>query len=141
MSSPIPIGNPPITQAWLGIWYVPLRDEPDPLQIEIVKRLDLKPWKTIPATSFIDPYDMAETLVRARDASSDPPQLTYLFIPGTRFDVHGTRRGRGGGWYDRFLSRIPRSWLRIGVCRSDQWSETDLERRAWDEPMDHIVRL
>ena len=63
---------------------------------------------------------------------------TALLIPGRRFDAQGARDGRGGGWYDRFLSKVPRAWLRIGFCYARQFSETPLVQNAWDEPMDVV---
>lgn len=64
---------------------------------------------------------------------------TYILVPGTKFDIHGTRYGKGGGWYDRFLSKIPSEWLRIGVADKSQMSETQLPKQKWDEPVDWIV--
>ena len=63
---------------------------------------------------------------------------TAVLLPGKRFDAYGTRHGQGGGWYDRFLSRTPSSWLRVGLCFSDQFSRTPLSREAWDQPV-HVV--
>ena len=62
-----------------------------------------------------------------------------LLIPGKRFDPAGTRHGRGGGWYDRFLSNIPASWLRIGIAPRSNISRSFLEREAWDEPVDWVL--
>jgi 5,10-methenyltetrahydrofolate synthetase len=129
MRSPIPIGNPPITQDWLGIWYKPLSGEPIP------KMGPLIPWYVVPQNPEMDPFKLAEELINRapKDARA------YLLVPGTRFDRFGARYGRGGGWYDRFLSRLPRSWLRIGIAKSHQISETELERNPWDEPVDWLL--
>ncbi|MEI7512658.1 MAG: 5-formyltetrahydrofolate cyclo-ligase [Candidatus Uhrbacteria bacterium] len=125
----IPIGNPPIKQDWLGIWYTPLPDEPIP------NLGNLKPWKTIQANKTQDPFKLADTYKREVPSGSS----VYLLIPGMRFDRFGTRKGRGGGWYDRFLSAVPRTWLRVGVCSPETWSETRLEQNTWDEPMDWLL--
>lgn len=61
-----------------------------------------------------------------------------IFIPGREFDVSGTRHGRGGGWYDRFLVHIPRKWKRIGFCYQSQFSEKALVRESWDQPVDVV---
>ncbi len=62
-----------------------------------------------------------------------------IFIPGTAFDVFGTRHGRGAGWYDRLLSRVPKEWIRIGVTDVPRFSHERLTRESWDEPMDWII--
>lgn len=63
----------------------------------------------------------------------------YILIPGTTFDLYGTRHGKGGGWYDRFLSSVPADWLRIGVAHKDQLSEKRLVRKNWDQPVDWLI--
>ena len=47
-----------------------------------------------------------------------PPDV--VLIPGVAFTAEGSRLGRGGGFYDRFLRSLPKSSLRIGVCFSTQ---------------------
>lgn len=62
-----------------------------------------------------------------------------VFLPGRVFDKTGTRHGRGGGWYDRFLSDAPKRWIRVGVTREKNISAAPLERKPWDEPVDFIL--
>jgi len=131
MRHPIPIGNPPIEQGWLGIWYEPLPDEPFPIMG------NQRPWKTIPKHGEWDPFELVKTY--KQEIPSDAK--VYLLIPGTRFDRFGTRHGRGGGWYDRFLSAVPRDWMRIGVFSHGTLSEEALERKDWDEPMDCLIEV
>ena len=61
-----------------------------------------------------------------------------IFLPGTKFDAQGVRYGRGGGWYDRFLSQTPAEWLRVGCCSQEQFSETPLKKEVWDELVDWV---
>ena len=56
-----------------------------------------------------------------------------IVVPGMAFDRQGHRLGRGKGYYDRFLSRIPNIY-KIGVCFSFQ-----LIDNVPSEPTDILV--
>jgi 5-formyltetrahydrofolate cyclo-ligase len=56
----------------------------------------------------------------ARCLLVDPATLSCVFVPGLAFDGTGLRLGRGGGFYDRFLSQAPASLARIGLMFSCQ---------------------
>lgn len=135
MSSLIPIGNPPITQEWLGIWYAPRGDEPDPASFAFIRQGELRPWHVVPPKRDLDPIAYAEMVKRGMPADA----RVYVLVPGRRFDRFGTRHGRGGGWYDRFLSHLPRSWMRIGATTPELLSDEPLVRQPWDEPMDRLI--
>jgi 5-formyltetrahydrofolate cyclo-ligase len=67
-------------------------------------------------------------------------ERTLVLVPGLLFDVEGGRLGRGGGYYDRFLSRIrqlPRVSV-VGLCYDEQLVES-LPRDPWDERVDAVV--
>lgn len=109
------------------ITYEPLRTEaPLPLLRE-------KRCLAIPPRPSLDP---AAEALRAMQFAKDAP--TLVMLPGCAFDVGGTRHGQGGGWYDRFLSRVPADWIRLGVCFADQLSPAPLEAKPWDEPVDAL---
>ena len=46
----------------------------------------------------------------------EPSSVAMVLVPALLFDRHGTRLGRGAGYYDRFLAKIPQA-LVVGVTR------------------------
>lgn len=50
----------------------------------------------------------------------DIDKIDLILVPGLAFDKSGNRMGHGKGYYDRFLSRCPKSTLFIGVAFSFQ---------------------
>ncbi len=61
-----------------------------------------------------------------------------VLIPGVAFTAEGSRLGRGGGFYDRFLRTLPKSTLRIGVCFSAQIKQV-LPTERHDEPVSFLL--
>ena len=64
--------------------------------------------------------------------------LDLVVVPGLAFSVDGHRLGRGGGFYDRFLARVPHGIPRIGAgfaCQLRPQLPTDTH----DQCLDAIV--
>ncbi|MDR3548101.1 MAG: 5-formyltetrahydrofolate cyclo-ligase [Candidatus Pacebacteria bacterium] len=112
------------------ITYVPLPDEVVP---EKHFHTDATHVYQIPPDARIDPIVLAEELTTRFEGLH-----VVVLVPGREFDEAGTRHGRGGGWYDRFLSAVPREWHRVGLCFDHQFSKTPLAREPWDEPVDEV---
>lgn len=53
-----------------------------------------------------------------------PENLEIVIVPGLAFDTSGYRVGRGKGYYDRFLQKLPDTVLRLGVGFSYQVYES-----------------
>ncbi len=113
-----------------GITYSALQAEVSPEELIFIgPKVDLY---TIAPRAELDPSEEAASALRLANERSG-----FILIPGRQFDTLGTRHGRGGGWYDRFLSYVPASWLRIGFCFADQFVKTLLVREPWDQPVDY----
>ncbi len=63
--------------------------------------------------------------------------IDLMLCPGLAFSKDGARLGRGGGYYDRFLSE-QKAVYKVGVCLSHQLIESVPSERH-DIPMTHIV--
>ena len=64
-------------------------------------------------------------------------QLSIAIVPGMAFDKQRHRLGRGKGYYDRFLSRIPNIY-KIGVCFPFQMLES-IPSESTDVVMDEVI--
>lgn len=110
------------------IAYTPIDDEPNPLILGFPR-----PSYVVPA---MGDADIGAALRTARHAVHGE---VCVLVPGRAFDNTGTRHGRGGGWYDRFLSRAPREWITVGVTNPERFSDSPLPRAEHDVPMDWIA--
>ena len=115
------------------ILYKPLKDEVDfdvndfPLKLASNKIY-------LPNNNNTNPFDLADKLSKEL-----VNEKVFLLIPGTKFDIYGTRHGRGGGWYDRFLSKVPKDWIRIGITGVANFSKSNISKNEWDETVHFII--
>ena len=91
------------------------------------------------------PYAGEDMMRKGHFGIPEPQTPTYegsidiILVPGVVFDHHGHRIGRGGGFYDKFLSKH-RFAKKIGVCYSFQLKRHDIPHLWWREPkMDRVV--
>ena len=66
-------------------------------------------------------------------------EIDLAIIPGVAFDRHGTRLGRGKGYYDRLLSLSPNAY-KIGICFPFQMLE-HLPSEPHDILMNEVVSV
>ena len=65
-------------------------------------------------------------------------KIDLIILPGVGFDLSGNRLGRGGGYYDRYLSNLNRKTILVGVGYDFQLIEEVPSNRR-DKKMDYIV--
>lgn len=78
-----------------------------------------------------------------RGPAADAPivpieEVGAVLVPGLGFDMRGSRLGRGGGFYDRLLARLPASAVRIGVATRQRVVDR-VPAEAWDQTLDVLV--
>ena len=64
--------------------------------------------------------------------------LDLILLPGVTFDRRGNRLGRGGGYFDRFLSRVPASVPRVGLAFKFQ-VVARLPRESHDQTVERVI--
>lgn len=64
--------------------------------------------------------------------------IDIYFVPGTLFDVNGNRKGRGKGYFDKFLEDVKEKKPIIGLCYQYQLVE-QLTPKKWDIPVDEVI--
>ena len=68
---------------------------------------------------------------------TDYAAIDVAVVPGMAFDTQGHRLGRGKGYYDRFLAKLPGVY-KIGLCFS--WQLVDeVPSEANDITMDEVI--
>lgn len=64
--------------------------------------------------------------------------IDIFFVPGTQFDKAGNRKGRGLGYFDRFLQDVKGKKPIIGLCYDGQIVK-HIEPKPWDVPVDRLI--
>lgn len=68
---------------------------------------------------------------------TDYADIDFIAVPGVAFDRNGNRLGRGKGYYDRLLPRIPSAY-KAGICFPFQLVE-EVPAEPFDIRMDEII--
>jgi 5-formyltetrahydrofolate cyclo-ligase len=110
-----------------------------------VKRLALP--HTASGAMFFREYTGEDNLVTGEFGIEEPsegevisPQdIDLMIVPGVAFDRGGHRLGRGGGYYDRFLSQLSTADIyKMGVCFPYQMVD-NVPIEPHDVVMDEII--
>lgn len=64
--------------------------------------------------------------------------IDLFLVPGIAFDKKGNRLGRGGGYYDRFLEKVPKKKIKIGLCYDFQVVD-NLPKLSHDVPVTKLI--
>lgn len=135
-----------------GFWTIfsPLNDEPNLLPL--IKKTQAVRWAfpKIESKEQIQFYKVSNTdemltnlflNVEEPVGSTDdlvlPEQITGLLVPGLAFDKKGTRLGRGGGYYDRYLENY--KGLKLGVTFNEGLTTEALPRESHDQLMNIVI--
>lgn len=70
---------------------------------------------------------------------TDYAAIDFIAVPGVAFDRSGNRLGRGKGYYDRLLPRIPSAY-KAGICFPYQLVE-EVPAEPFDIRMDEVITL
>lgn len=70
---------------------------------------------------------------------TDYATIDFIAVPGVTFDLKGNRLGRGKGYYDRLLPRIPSAY-KAGICFPFQLVE-EVPAESFDIRMDIIITI
>lgn len=84
---------------------------------------------------------------RPEEPSPTPPatdatalrNASLIILPALAVDRHGTRLGRGGGWYDRALTYRATNAPIIAVCWPWELVASDLPREPHDVPVNAVL--
>ena len=134
-------------QAKTIMLYYPIQNEPDLLAL-VRKYKDEKRF-VFPASMHkhrIEPREWVEHIPfrKGRYGIPEPHTPAYtgkidlIIVPGISFDKRLRRLGRGGGYYDRFLSKFGRGTFRVGVCYDFQL-HTEVPHGLRDQRMNRVV--
>jgi 5-formyltetrahydrofolate cyclo-ligase len=64
--------------------------------------------------------------------------VAAVIIPGIAFDIKGNRLGFGGGYFDKFLKKLPAKTMKIALAFSRQIVKK-VPKEKHDVPMDYII--
>ncbi len=143
------LDHPKVKQAHTILLYYSLPDEVNTHQVieELVKqdKVVLLPKVIDGENMEIRKYTGIQDLALGSYNIMEPTGELYThystietaIIPGMSFDRNNNRLGRGKGYYDRFLTKIPQAY-KIGICFDFQKFE-EIPTGEFDLPMNEVL--
>ena len=106
-------------------------------------RVDWANRSMTPAVLTGESGQLVETRHGLREPGPDAPELAIeeirlLIVPGLAFTACGARLGRGGGFYDRFLSRLDARTKTVGLVLSCQVVD-EIPTEPHDRSVDAVI--
>ena len=119
------------TQAIIKQWY-----QKKEIYLPVINGDDLKIVKYEGEASLVagDKYGIPEP---SGEEIKDEELIDLVIIPGVAFDNNNNRMGRGAGYYDRILNRLPNA-RKIGLAFDFQMVD-QVPTEAHDIKMDKII--
>ncbi len=147
----------PMSEADSVMAYFPMADELD-ISPMLEALLERGVQLSVPVTDWthkrLTPRvvtDLDRDRIEGRHGVSEPREglplvpleaIQVVVVPGVGFDVQGGRLGRGGGFYDRFLTELMQAARRTGRARPRRISVCFPEQIVPAVPMEeHDVRV
>lgn len=126
--------------------YYPIHNEVDlrPLLVKYESQKTFLFPVTHRHSMEVRPYDGEDMMRKGRLGVPEPQTDTFkgtidlIIVPGVVFDKHCHRIGRGGGYYDKFLSKQLHA-TKMGVCYAFQLKKHDIPHSWRDRKMDRVV--
>jgi 5-formyltetrahydrofolate cyclo-ligase len=104
---------------------------------EIIELFRIRSTSDLLEGTYGIPEPLPEILAQ-KENIANYSSLSLILVPGLAFDIHGNRIGFGAGHYDRLLSKIPTSCIRIGIAFREQ-IVTKLPSDTFDQKMDYLL--
>lgn len=126
--------------------YYPAHNEVDVLPL--IKKYKKEKTFLFPVVKhrrmYACPYEGNAKMHRGKfnipEPTTDPylGKIDLIVLPGVGFDLQGNRLGRGGGYYDIFLSRLSTDTVLVGVGYDFQLAEMVPVSRK-DKPVHYVI--
>ena len=130
VSMPLEVDTMPVFADGFGI--VPYCEANEIVPIRICSMDDLEP------SDYMKIWEPKLHIRQDETRQVLPEQIDLVLVPGLAFDRFGNRLGRGGGYYDRFLRRLPVDVLTIGLA-FDGMIREHIPLDAHDHPVKMVM--